>query len=217
MGRCPQLYFRIGDNPIDMTYPLSGSMSLCYKESISYPKNRVFFEPKGLFHTFNTTWDYNSSSQNPFTLHKGAYNVTVIPTGGGGGFFSLRVDNECGWSLPIFITVITDACSGDNYYFLSPNGDGLNDTWEISLASKYLKDASLSSKQTVLKSLGYNVAIFNSQGAMVYQKENYMQDQERFSGVGNTGNYRGIALPDGTYFYTITGSIVNSGYIYLKR
>lgn len=119
-------------------------------------------------------------------------------------------------SFDIFVDVLKRYGEGE-YYFLSPNGDGLNDTWEISRARKYLKAASLSSKQMVLESLGHNVAIFNSQGAMIYQKENYMQDQERFSGVGNIGNYRGISLPDGTYFYTITGSIVNSGYIYLKR
>ncbi len=44
-----------------------------------------------------------------------------------------------------------------------------------------------------------------------------MQDREFFQGIGNVGKYSRKTLPDGDYFFTITGSIAASGHIYIKR
>ncbi|MCB0757951.1 MAG: choice-of-anchor L domain-containing protein [Flavobacteriales bacterium] len=58
---------------------------------------------------------------------------------------------------------------------ISPNGDGHNDTWVINGLAKS----------------GSSVKVFNRWGNMVYETANY----------GN--NWKGIGLPDGTYFYEV--------------
>ncbi len=113
-------------------------------------------------------------------------------------YISIRARNTCGWgewSLGKYFTAENCQRHTSVNYFISPNGDGKNDTWVLT----------------------YNVTIFNKKGNIIYRKENYMQDEERFSGVGNTGEYSGRTLPDGDYFFTITGSITESGHIYIKR
>ncbi len=59
---------------------------------------------------------------------------------------------------------------------ISPNGDGLNDVWVINGLAKS----------------GSSVKVLNRWGNMVYETANY----------GN--NWKGIGLPDGTYFYEVT-------------
>jgi len=62
----------------------------------------------------------------------------------------------------------------------TPNGDGINDTWDI-------------------KYLGYypncSVNVFTRWGQMVYSSLGY--------GVPWDGTYKGTALPTGTYYYVI--------------
>ena len=73
---------------------------------------------------------------------------------------------------------------------ISPNGDGLNDAW-------------------VLHGLEYfdraDVKIYNRNGDLVYQGDDYDNENTVFRGEGNRGFYKGSRLlPDGTYFYHLT-------------
>jgi len=77
---------------------------------------------------------------------------------------------------------------------VSPNGDGLNDTWDLR---------------------GYNVKkveIFNRYGTKVYSKTNYIDE---WHGQSDNSN----ELPDGTYYYVVefNDSPVKSGWVYINR
>jgi gliding motility-associated-like protein len=77
---------------------------------------------------------------------------------------------------------------------ISPNGDGLNDTFDLS-----------NFRVTRLE-------IFNRYGASVYQKENYVNEW-----VGQTN--KGDELPVGTYFYSVDFEDKESetGWVYIQR
>lgn len=73
----------------------------------------------------------------------------------------------------------------------TPNGDGINDTWEI-------KELSLSSKCIV--------SIFNRYGTLIYRSMGYSKPWD--------GTYNGKVVPFGNYYYTIdlkNGSKIFSG------
>ena len=77
---------------------------------------------------------------------------------------------------------------------ISPNGDGLNDTFDLS---------------------GFNVkqlGIYNRYGAKVYSKTNYTN---QWFGQTDSGN----ELPDGTYYFVIerNGEQTKSGWVYINR
>ena len=77
---------------------------------------------------------------------------------------------------------------------ISPNGDGLNDTWNLT---------------------GYNVKnveIFNRYGTKVYSKSNYTDE---WHGQSDSSN----ELPDGTYYYVVefNDSPVKTGWVYINR
>jgi len=63
----------------------------------------------------------------------------------------------------------------------SPNGDGINDFFEIPCLESYPRN---------------NLEIFNRWGQVLYQTQNYKQDWE--------GNVDGKALPKGSYFWVAT-------------
>ena len=64
----------------------------------------------------------------------------------------------------------------------TPNGDGINDTWNINNLNTYTKTT---------------VEILNRYGTRVYYSNNYP--------VPWDGRYNGVKVPDGTYYYIITG------------
>ncbi|GET45246.1 hypothetical protein RCZ01_05480 [Capnocytophaga felis] len=92
----------------------------------------------------------------------------------------------------------------------SPNNDGVNDTWEVEDLKKYYINCN--QKNTV--------RIFNRWGAKVYEKENYMLDDQRFQGFSQ--HERTVSkkpLPNGTYFFIITfeDGKQKSGYLYMRK
>ncbi len=90
-----------------------------------------------------------------------------------------------------FITINNAFCSIPNG--LSPNGDGFNDTWELS---------NLDIKQ---------VKIYNRYGTEIYSKRNYKNEWD--------GTSKGNKLPSGTYYYVIwfTNNSSKTGWVYLNR
>lgn len=90
-------------------------------------------------------------------------------------------------------------------YFLSPNGDGVNDFLVIDNMSE---------------SPNNSLLIFNRFGQKVYEKVNYVDE---FHGMSNTGNLylsQDIGLPEGIYFYLVTLDDLEleyQGFLFLDR
>ncbi|MFI5218761.1 MAG: gliding motility-associated C-terminal domain-containing protein, partial [Bacteroidia bacterium] len=81
----------------------------------------------------------------------------------------------------IEINVEEEACDPVFSNIITPNGDGLNDGWEI---------------LNFDKSFSHMVQIFNRWGQAVLETNNYDND--------NPGNrWKGEDLPDGTYYYIV--------------
>ncbi len=95
------------------------------------------------------------------------------------------------------------------YHVLTPNGDGVNDTFEINIPEKTTKKTSYS--------VTFKLTILNEKGEVVYQKNSYMKDRERFKGVGNKGKKAAVCLPAGIYSYTFEGYKKHFGHIYIQR
>lgn len=96
---------------------------------------------------------------------------------------------------PVLVTVTNNPITASNAF--TPNGDGINDYWQINGLEAYT---------TVL------VQIFNRYGQRVYLSENYAKP---FDGTRN-----GKALPGGTYYYIInlgTGCTLLSGSLTIVR
>jgi|APLak6261673822_1056097.scaffolds.fasta_scaffold00187_4 gliding motility-associated-like protein len=101
-------------------------------------------------------------------------------------------NGNCSLTLTESATVTVESCSIPKG--ISPNGDGLNDSWDLS---------------------AYNikkVEIFNRYGTKVYSKSNYEKD---WFGQSDSGN----ELPDGTYYFVIdfTDLETKTGWIYINR
>ncbi|MEO1518523.1 MAG: gliding motility-associated C-terminal domain-containing protein [Bacteroidota bacterium] len=96
------------------------------------------------------------------------------------------------------VTVLVYCSSIHVFSGFSPNNDGTNDTFVIEGLQDYPDN---------------QVSVFNRWGNQVYTIQNYDNSN------GWNGTFRGVDLPDGTYFYTIEsdGGIIKSGYVQLRR
>ena len=90
--------------------------------------------------------------------------------------------------------------------FISPNGDGMNDYWDLTELSSYTNNT---------------IKIFNRYGTLVFEQRGYTN---QFVGRGNVSNSLGEGqLPEGTYFYVIdlgdnnVDKKVYNGYVQIKR
>ena len=77
----------------------------------------------------------------------------------------------------VFITVLKSPIVPNAF---SPNGDGINDTWEIKYLNSYP---------------GATVMVFDRYGEAVFSSVNYTKNWD--------GTYNGKPLPLGTYYYII--------------
>ncbi|MDC6384339.1 gliding motility-associated C-terminal domain-containing protein [Flagellimonas taeanensis] len=90
-------------------------------------------------------------------------------------------------------------------YFLSPNGDGVNDFLVI---------------DNMDESPNNSLRIFNRLGQKVFEKINYTNE---FRGDSNTGSFvmsQDVGLPEGIYYYLVTLDDLNlqyTGFLFLDR
>ena len=75
----------------------------------------------------------------------------------------------------------------------TPNGDGMNDTWQVNLGDCFTRA---------------RVEVFNRYGAKVFESMEYSNNWN--------GTYKGKPLPDGTYYYVITLDLVTGQKSYHK-
>jgi len=105
--------------------------------------------------------------------------------------------------LPTDTFVVNNPTLGD--YFLSPNGDGVNDALVI---------------EGMEESPNNSLRIFNRFGQIVFEQTNYVDE---FVGVSNRDNFvinREIGLPEGIYFYVVTLDDLEleyQGFLFLDR
>ncbi|MES2701451.1 MAG: gliding motility-associated C-terminal domain-containing protein [Bacteroidota bacterium] len=90
--------------------------------------------------------------------------------------------------------VATDFFNG-----FSPNGDNINDGWNVPMLSAHPKNT---------------VVIINRWGNEVWKMDNYDNKNVVFKGDNMNGN----ALPDGTYYYIVKyNEIEKRGWVFIKR
>ncbi|MFV0566742.1 MAG: gliding motility-associated C-terminal domain-containing protein [Flavobacteriaceae bacterium] len=125
--------------------------------------------------------------------------VTVIPYNAQG--------DAIGCTEESFVTEKPDFIAKERYG-ISPNGDGINDFWEIEGIENYPSNT---------------VSVYNRWGDMVFQSSGYDNSSNVFYGVANKSTAMGAdKLPNGTYFFhiKIKGSAAVSnvkGFLVLKR
>jgi gliding motility-associated-like protein len=92
------------------------------------------------------------------------------------------------------------------YSSLTPNGDGINDSWVIDGINLYKNN---------------KVKIINRWGDLVFEESNYDNKEKVWKGECNSGfAITEKNLPDGTYFYSIdlsNGSKPITGYVVIKQ
>lgn len=99
--------------------------------------------------------------------------------------------------IPIVVVIGADVPNG-----FSPNGDGVNDVFNIPDLDSYDE---------------LEISIFNQLGGLVYDDKAYLNN---WNGISNTGKYSGMDLPSGTYYYLLQVKGTDTkitGFIYLSR
>lgn len=102
------------------------------------------------------------------------------------GVYQVRIEGASGCFYNQLITVGLDNdedCKLKFYSGLTPNSDGDNDIWYVDNIENFPVN---------------NVKIFNRWGDLVWEQENYSNEEDK---VWKGTNKNGKDLPDGTYFY----------------
>ncbi|WP_345145544.1 HYR domain-containing protein [Flavobacterium ginsengiterrae] len=117
--------------------------------------------------------------------------------------------NQDGCQAEDYITItVIPAEKDETKYGFSPNGDGINDFWEIDGITNYPEN---------------EVLIYSRWGDLVFQTKGYNNSTNVFSGIANKSRSLGAnQLPEGTYFFEIRTEQPNhfkktKGYLVLKR
>lgn len=115
--------------------------------------------------------------------------------------FTIEVCDLAGACTQKVVNVLVE---GDVVVFngISPNGDGLNDFFEL--------------KNIVALEPNNTVSIYTRWGDKVFEVENYDNDQKKFIGLNDNGN----ELTSGVYFYKVkfpSGKKELTGYLTIKR
>ena len=96
------------------------------------------------------------------------------------GHLSVAMENENGCmsdTAQLYVT-ISEADFEEENNFFSPNGDGINDTWQVKDINAYSN---------------CELFIYNSMGELVFHTNEYHNNWD--------GTYKNKRLPDGTYYY----------------
>jgi len=125
-------------------------------------------------------WSPSTSLNNPAILNPTASPVTSTT-------YTLRVTTNLGCTATDSVTIsVLPYCIKPLNAF-TPNGDGINDKWFITNGNCLIKAG---------------VQVFNRYGAKVFEDRDYKNNWD--------GTFNGKPLPDGTYYYIISYSLINN-------
>ncbi|NNK12066.1 MAG: gliding motility-associated C-terminal domain-containing protein, partial [Flavobacteriaceae bacterium] len=155
------------------------------------------FDTNGTFEILTQGMVLNGSILDPIAVPVGEYQIAYSATEGTCKYyvdFTITVNADC---VPCGIDDI------DPSKTVTPNGDGVNDVFEI--------------KGVEFCDFNFDLMIFNRWGAKVYETKNY---QNNWGGVSPNNSFGNSGmLPAGTYYYIIKVSNRDfrpvNGYIYL--
>ncbi|PIB36285.1 hypothetical protein BFP72_13225 [Reichenbachiella sp. 5M10] len=135
-------------------------------------------------------------------------NFADLPDGAYSYIYSISADPVCTPAasiLNVSINLQADESKVEPLEGFSPNGDGINDTWQIQYIDQYPNN---------------RVRLYNRWGHLVFEMKGYDNNTRVFTGQSNNGNGIGDNLPDGTYFYLIElgdSSTAMKGYITIVK
>ncbi|MCK9498333.1 MAG: gliding motility-associated C-terminal domain-containing protein [Bacteroidales bacterium] len=123
-------------------------------------------KPTGGTPEYSILWGNNSEENKISELREGSYYISI--TDSNNCIYIYEIDLvEANYCIAIYNTI-------------TPNGDGVNDTWVIENIDKFPRN---------------EIWIYNRIGNLVFSTENYQNDW--------AGTYKGKNLPEGTYYYII--------------
>lgn len=147
------------------------------------------------------------------SLNDGELELEVILTDQNGNSstrFEDDYDPSTGLGTKSTDTITKTVGSDEKFYEgISPNGDGMNDTWQIVGIEEFPDN---------------KIVIFNRWGVKVWEASGYNNTDVAFAGVSNASSIASsAALPAGSYFYVLTypaqdgSEIVKKGFIVITR
>lgn len=123
-------------------------------------------KPTGGTPEYSYIWSNNSEKSKISELRDGNYYLSITDSNNCVFIYEINLE-EANYCITIYNTI-------------TPNGDGVNDSWIIENIDKFLRN---------------EIWIYNRNGNLVFNTENYQNDWY--------GTYNGKELPEGTYFYII--------------
>lgn len=138
---------------------------------------------------YQVLWSNGQTDTTARNLAAGSYSVQVISNDG------------CQSQLEFFNvgTISQESCLLKFYSGITPNNDGVNDSWIIDNVGAYAEN---------------QVEIFNRRGVKVFDAVNYNNQSVVWEGESNDG----LNLPSGTYFFIFeSGNRIEKGWIELSR
>lgn len=123
----------------------------------------------------------------------------VIPQEEARGFITIEMairEESCESRDTLRVEFVPDAIFIPDLF--TPNGDGVNDTWQFKIPGEALSN--------------YSLSIMNRSGAVIFEQA------ELSEGFSWDGTINGQACPDGVYIYFINGNNQErSGYVTIRR
>jgi gliding motility-associated-like protein len=156
--------------------------------------DKITIQDKPIALTASATGHMISYKWSPATFLDDPYILNPISTPDQDITYTLEITDACNSvsTDQVFIKVLKNITIPNAF---SPNGDGVNDLWNVAGLDSYPNA---------------DVLIFNRYGAIIYQSKGYQEPWD--------GTYRGTPIPRGTYYYSINlnnGSKLYSGSVFL--